>query len=117
MSSLTQTMGDFLSFRTFVSPYALIGFYYLGTLVIPLATWGLTIWARRRVRLIGYAYELGRGPTLDRLSPRYRTLVIALVVGAFLFMELLWRMMFEFLIGYLQMRDALLQLSRGLGAP
>jgi hypothetical protein len=32
-------------------------------------------------------------------------------------MELLWRMLFEFLIAYLQMRDVLLQLSRVPGAP
>jgi hypothetical protein len=29
MSSVAQTLRDFLSFQTFVSPYALIGFYYL----------------------------------------------------------------------------------------
>lgn len=117
MSSLAQMLWDFLSFQTFVSPYALIGFYYLGALVMPLATWGLMIWARRRAQLLGDAYEFARGLALDRLSPRQRALVMALALGAFLFMELLWRMMFEFLIAYLQMRDALLQLSRVSGAP
>jgi hypothetical protein len=117
MSSLAQTLRDFVSFQTFVSPYALIVFYYLGALVMPLATWGLMIWARRRAQLLGDAYEFARGLALDRLSPRQRALVMVLALGAFLFMELLWRMMFEFLIAYLQMRDALLQLSQVPGAP
>jgi len=117
MPSLAQTLWDFLSFQTFVSPYALIGFYYLGALVMPLATWGLMIWARRRIRLLGNTYELARELALDRLSSRQRVLVMALVLGTFLFMELLWRMLFEFLIAYLQMRDVLLQLSRVPGAP
>jgi hypothetical protein len=117
MSSLAQTLWDFLSFQTFVSPYALIVFYYLGALVMPLATWGLMVWARRRAQVLGDAYEFARGLALDRLSPRQRALVIALALGAFVFMELLWRMMFEFLIAYLQMRDALLQLSQVPGAP
>lgn len=117
MSSLAQTLRDFLSFQTFVSPYALIGFYYLGALAMPLATWALMIWARRRMHLLGDAYELARWLALNRLSPGQRALVMALVLSAFLFMELLWRMMFEFLIGYLQMRDALLQFGRDLAMP
>jgi len=52
MSSVAQTLRDFLSFQTFVSPYALIGFYYLGALVMPLATWVLMIWARGRIHLL-----------------------------------------------------------------
>jgi hypothetical protein len=117
MPSLMQTLGDFLAFRSFVSPYALILFYYLGAIVMPLATWWLMLWARRRLPVLEDAYELARGLSLDRLSPRHRALVLALALAAFVFMELLWRMMFEFLIAYLQMRDALLQLSRGLGTP
>jgi hypothetical protein len=76
MPSLARTLWDFLSFQTFVSPYALIGFYYLGALVMPLATWGLMIWARRRIRLLGNTYELARGLALDRLSSRQRVLVM-----------------------------------------
>ena len=40
-----------------------------------------------------------------------------LFLAAFLFMELLWRLLFEYLIAFLQMREALLilQQARGLG--
>jgi hypothetical protein len=34
---------------------------------------------------------------------------ILLFVAAFLFMELMWRIMFEYLIAFMQMRDALVR--------
>jgi hypothetical protein len=38
---------------------------------------------------------------------RWRLLGLILFVAAFLFMELMWRMLFEYLIAFMQMRDAL----------
>jgi hypothetical protein len=44
------------------------------------------------------------------LAVRQEFLLIFIFTGVFLLMELFWRMLFEFLIAYLQIRDALLQM-------
>jgi len=41
-----QTLLDFLSFKSFISPSVLIVCYYLGALGAPLAMLGTLIWAR-----------------------------------------------------------------------
>ena len=47
---------------------------------------------------------------------RDRVALTLLFLAAFLFMELLWRLLFEYLIAFLQMREVLLMLqARGLG--
>ncbi len=46
---------------------------------------------------------------------RDRIAAAMLFLAAFLFMELLWRLLFEYLIAFLQMREALLMLQGSLG--
>ena len=104
-------MIDFLTFRSFISPYALILFYYLGALVMPLAAWGAWLWMRRRWPLMGQLFDEGKRVTETSIPRRHRWLAIGLMIAGFLFMELLWRMLFEFLIAYLQMHEALRQLA------
>ncbi len=100
-------MNDFFAFRTFVSPWALIVFYYLGAAVMPAAAWGAALWFVRRYAGAAEALERGRKKVWDVLTPRQRAGLIFAAVFGFFMMELFWRMMFEFLIAYLQIRDAL----------
>ena len=100
---------DFLTFKTFISTEALIIFYYLGALILPIGLWLLLTWLVRKYRLINTAYENGKELLWKSLSRKQQTKLVFLFIISFLFMELFWRMLFEFLIAYMQMRDALLQ--------
>lgn len=106
-----QGIYDFLGFRLFISPYVLFAFYYLGAVAVPVGSWLFTRWIRRRYGLVSEAYETGKSAIVAGTRKKNRLIVIILFVLMFVFMEILWRMMFEFLIAYLQMREALLGLA------
>jgi len=100
---------DFLTFKSFISIKALIAFYYLGALAVPAGIWLLQCWVIRRYGwLKGLSAEV-KGVVWRSLNLKQRIIFIALFSLSFLFAELFWRMLFEFLIAYMQMRDALLQ--------
>lgn len=99
---------DFLTFKRFISIEVLIVFYYLGAVVLPMAIWYLMTWLLQRYQLLNAAYENGKEIVWSSLSSKQKTRVLAFFIISFLFMELFWRMLFEFLIAYMQMRDALL---------
>jgi len=100
---------DFLTFKTFISTEVLIIFYYLGALILPIGLWLLLNWLVSKYKLLNTAYENGKELLWKSLNRRQKIKFVAFFVTSFLFMELLWRMFFEFLIAYMQMRDALLQ--------
>lgn len=104
-------MMDFLAFRSFISIQVLIIFYYLGALVLPVAIWLLLNWLIRKYRLVNSAYVSGTDIIWKSLSGKQQVLFVMVLVISFLFMELFWRMLFEYLIAYMQMRDALLQIQ------
>ena len=113
-----DTLLDFLTFRHFLAPYALPLFYYLGALGVPFAAWALLVWLRRRFGRLDQAIQSG-GEMARRYTRRRDRVALALLfLAVFLFMELLWRLLFEYLIAFLQMREALLMLqqARGLGS-
>ena len=92
-----QALYDILSFKTFISPYMLYIFYYIGAVLVPLV-------------ILRYSYKIYEFLDIDvkKLLPReYKVRVYAIFILMFIFLEILWRMMFEFLIAYLQIRDAL----------
>ena len=100
---------DFLTFKSFISTEVLIIFYYLGALILPIGIWLLLTWLIRKYRLLNTAYENGKEIIWKSLSRKQQINLVIFFVTSFLFMELFWRMFFEFLIAYMQMRDALLQ--------
>lgn len=83
-----QEIIDVLTFKTMISKQMLFIFYYLGAILVPYLVYKYT----------KYIYT-----PMRENAPKYFTLFIA----SFIFMEILWRMMFEFLIAFLQIRDAL----------
>jgi hypothetical protein len=107
VSASSDWLQDFLVFRVHISPAVLLFTYYIGALLIPVLVYDMTrrfnqrltrehwrvpesykaSWLARRGRVIGYAF-------------------LALLLG-----ELAWRMMFEFLIAYFQMHEALTRMS------
>ena len=100
---------DFLTFKDFISIPVLIGFYYLGAVVMPIFMWFFSFWLGRKFTIISDIRHAGKEKIWNSLSMKQKMLFMAMFTVAFLFMELFWRMLFEFLIAYMQMRDALLQ--------
>jgi hypothetical protein len=102
-----NTVLDFLAFRTLISGPVLILFYYLGAVGIPVGAWLLAMYLMQRFEIARNAYEQGRRTFVAALPKRRRVTALLLFVTAFVFMELLWRLMFEYLIAFMQIRDAL----------
>ncbi len=92
-----QALIDFLSFKSFISPYMLFIFYYIGAILVPFICFK---YAKRFYMYISSAVE-------EIVPHEYRFKVLMLSIGMFVFLEILWRMMFEYLIAFLQIRDAL----------
>lgn len=103
---------DFLSFRRYVSPYALLVFYYLGAVVMPLAMIFLWIWLKRRYQWLDRAQRQMDSAGKDYLSSLQRVGLVLACVFCFLFAELFWRMMFEFMIAYFHIAIDLQKLAR-----
>ena len=108
-----QTIYDLLSFKLFISPYVLFIFYYFGAVVVPVASWFLAVWIKQRYWQVSEVYESGKAVLETTVAKKYRIRFMLVFVMIFLFMEVMWRVMFEFLLAYLQMREALLQLTAG----
>jgi hypothetical protein len=99
---------DFLTFKKFISIEVLILFYYLGALIFPVVGWFLFFWLIRKYQLLYTIGSKGKKIVWGLLSKKKKIMLLALFVSLFLFMQLIWRMMFEFLIAYIQIRNALL---------
>ena len=100
---------DFLTFKSFISTEALIIFYYIGAAILPVGVWFLVAWLIRKYNLVDAAYKKGKETIWKSLNKKQQTKLVIFFISFFLFMELFWRMLFEFLIAYMQIRDALLQ--------
>ena len=51
---------DFLSFKTFISTEALIGFYYLGAIILPVFSWLFINWLIGKYELLNSSYKNGK---------------------------------------------------------
>ena len=100
---------DFLTFKSFISTEVLIVFYYIGAIILPAGAWYLVTWLIQKYELVNIAYEKGKDTIWNSLNKKQKNKLIIFFVSSFIFMELFWRMLFEFLIAYMQIRDALLQ--------
>ena len=98
---------DFLTFKSFISTEVLIIFYYIGALVLPVGIWILLKWLIGKYRFLNVTYENGKEIIWTSFNKKQQTKLVAFFMVSFLFMELFWRMLFEFLIAYMQIRDAL----------
>lgn len=100
---------DYLTFKSFISTAVLIAFYYIGAIILPVAIWYFSTWLIRKYKVIDDAHKKGKELIWSLLNKKQQAKLVAIFISIFLFMELFWRMLFEFLIAYMQMRDALLQ--------
>ena len=100
---------DFLTFKSFISIKALIIFYYIGVLILPVGLWLLIDWLISKYDFFNTQYKKGKNKLWELLDKKQQTKLALFLLFFFLFMELFWRMLFEFLIAYMQIRDALVQ--------
>ena len=102
-------MQAFLTFQTFVTPTLLIVMYYIGAILIPLVSWYLTKFIKKR-----YFTDISQ-KMKDTITPqstsKQRIIILLFFILCFLCMELFWRVIFEFFIAYFDMHDALIKLS------
>ncbi|RUM69448.1 MAG: hypothetical protein DSZ07_04570 [Sulfurovum sp.] len=100
-------MQDFLTFKTFISPTMLLLFYYIGAIVMPIFIWFASRWIINKVTMMEESYRVAKQIVWGSMRFKYRVFFISVFIMMFLFMEIIWRMMFEFLIAYMQIREAL----------
>ncbi|MDY0117497.1 MAG: DUF4282 domain-containing protein, partial [Sulfurimonadaceae bacterium] len=74
-------------------------------------TWYFSIWLIRKYEMISIASKKATESFWKLLSTKQKSGFILFLIIAFLLMELFWRMLFEFLIAYMQMRDAIVGVS------
>lgn len=97
----------FIVFEHFVSMYVLVPFYYIGAIAIPFACWVVLTKVRHKYGMVdrtggnGHRTEVGTGK---------RYAIISLFIVFFVFMEIIWRIFFEYLIAYLQIHHVLLHM-------
>jgi hypothetical protein len=83
---------EFLTFEKFITQDILIFFYYIGVFFLPVLLW----YYRKKVTFLYNAY------TSDK-----KGLILLIAFIIFLFMQMMWRMMFEAMIGYFDMHNYL----------
>ena len=103
---------DFILFKRFVSLYVLIPFYYIGAVGIPFLGWFTLLRVRQKYPSVHAMEE-----RIDKLlyqtvvGKKVRAAFVLIFMVIFVLMEIMWRMFFEYLIAFLQIRDSLLQLT------
>ena len=100
---------DFFVFKSFISIETLIVFYYIGAVALPII---LSIYAKpliKKYKIISELYLTGKDFLWESLNKKQKVKLTGLFILFFIFTQLFWRMLFEFLIAFIQMRDALLQ--------
>ena len=80
----------------------------MGAIIMPPFIWFFSRWIMKKSNVLEKSYKSSKVVFSKIIPLKYKLIFIPLFVMMFLFMELLWRMMFEFLIAYFQIRDALL---------
>lgn len=102
---------DFLNFRFFISPYVLVICYYIGALCVPVGSWFLALLIKHKYWLVSDVYKLSK-ITFNKITrTKDRVILCTLFILFFICLEIMWRMMFEFLIAYLQMREAFMEFA------
>ena len=101
----------FLKFESFISLDALIVFYYLGVVLIPILAIWFMVWIMRKFNanseMVMQSANTVRAFVWSKLSLKHKMFLIIGSAASFLFIQLLWRMMFEFLVAYMQMHAVL----------
>ncbi len=124
-------MDSFFSFKSFISIETLKVFYMLGVIALPVMSWFLLLWVINKYSALFRFYKglkrsiiistiiwvmskikffkkyLNEKVTWDTLNTTQKFKLILLFIMLVFFSELFYRLMFEYLIAFMQMHDAL----------
>lgn len=103
-----QLINDFLVFKFFISPYVLIIFYYIGAILIPFISYSIIYYIKKKYWLATETIDAVKSTVTQMTSNKFRLGFVFVFILTLIFFEIIWRMMIEFLIAYLQIRDALI---------
>ncbi len=97
-------MVDFLTFKTFITPSLLVIMYIGGALVMPVVSYYLAKWIVTRY------FSKQKALFYANTTPKQRLVLLLMFLGCFFCMEIMWRVMFEFVVAYFDMHAALMKL-------
>jgi len=92
-------MIDFLTFKTFISPYFFMTFYYMGAIVMPIFIIYKHSYLQQKFSFIDRCCKMALS-FFNNLSNKRKIQSILFMIFAFLFLEVMWRVAFEFVLGY-----------------
>jgi len=96
---------DFILFKSFISEYVLIIFYWLGVIGMPIFAY--IIYKNKKFNtVIKRVFNIAKS-SYDSLGLKYRIYIALFIFFSLIFMEIIWRLMFEFLIAFMQMHRVL----------
>lgn len=103
----TSLFWDFVSFRVLMTPAILVIVYYIGAITGPL----LLIWFFRKTSQISndMAVTPKKGRLRESVITDNNNIGVITAIVLIIFMEIGWRMLFEILIAYFQIHNALMQ--------
>jgi hypothetical protein len=92
-------MIDFLSFKTFIAPYFFIAFYYMGAIFMPILIIYKRVYLQQKIPFLDNLCKMALS-FFNNLSNKRKIQSVLFVVLSFIMMEIMWRVGFEFIIGY-----------------
>ena len=99
---------DYLTFKTLIGINTLIVFYYIGAVILPIVLWVYAKPLIAKYKLMSDSYFKGKEFLWKLLDKKQKIRLIGIGIPLFIFIQILWRLLFEFLIAFMQIRDALL---------
>ncbi len=104
-------MWDILTFNRFIAQDVLIFFYYIGAIFMPLFFYIFREYLIKNIAIFQNFHQ--KMSTLYNSLPSYLKIFFWIfLLMMFLCTELVWRMMFEAMIGYFDMHDYLYQILK-----
>jgi len=99
-------MIDFLRFKSFIAIDFFILFYYIGAVFIPVLIIYNYKYLIDNFKIFRYMHKSAVA-IFDKLNQKEKNISIACMVFCFVFMEIMWRICFEMVIGYFQLIQAI----------
>jgi len=103
-------MIDFLTFKSFISIDFFILLYYIGAVIIPVLILYNYKYLIDNFKLFRYMHK-SAVTIFDKLNQKEKNISIACMFFCFIFMEIMWRVCFEMIIGYFQLIESAKVLS------
>ncbi len=108
-------MWDFLTFNYFITPHILLVGYYFGAILMPFLLWKYRRSLLKKYTLLQTLNDYIKS-LFSSLSDKNQRYVRIFYIVIFFMMELMWRMIFEAMIGYFNMHNYLQHISSQLTA-